>query len=125
MEPDETDFAERDEEFDRDLSSADGGRDLAVDLNQDSDLDDDVDIGIAVIGSRPVVVESDTEIDQQGELDQHADVYAEAGESGGHDMGVETEQRPEVDQRIDVDVEVSEEDGVIVVEVDAEVEDDL
>lgn len=137
MEPD--DKGERDLMVDQDgaddINEPDGENDdtvkdvddIDLDLRQDSELDDDVDIGVLVIGgSHPVIVELDTEIDQNGEMDQDADVDSDAGDEEGYDIGISGEQRPEVDQRIEVDVEVSEDDdGNIIVEIDAEVEDDV
>lgn len=97
-----------------------------IDLNQNSETGDDVDLGVSVIGSRPAVVELDLEVDQNGEMDQDADVASEMGDSAGRDIKVAAEQRPEVDQRIEVDVEVSAgDDGTILIEIDAEVEDDV
>ena len=46
-----------------------GGGNIGVDANQDSDLDDDIDLDVAIIAPRPVVVEIDTEFDQNGEMD--------------------------------------------------------
>ena len=100
-------------------------RDVDIGVDQDSEIDDDVDMGVSVIGSRPVIVEVDAEVDQNGEMDQDADIASETGDSGGREIEVAADQRPEVDQRIEVDVEVSEDDGIIVVEIDAEVEDDV
>lgn len=99
---------------------------LDIDIDQDGEIYDDVDMAVTVLGSRPVVVELDTEVDKGGELDQDTNTSSDTGGSGGgRDIDVAGEQRPEVDQRIDVDIEVSEDDGVVVIEIDAEVEDDV
>lgn len=116
----EIDFAD----FDDDLDD-EGSRNLDIDLDQDSRLENQDTIGVKVIGSRPVKVEVDTEIDQQGEMDQDEDVDVDAGGSGGRETSIRTEQRPEVDQRIDVDVEVSEKDGIVFIEVGARIEEDI
>ena len=46
---------------------------------KNSEIDDDVDLGVTVIGSRPAIVELDTEVDQNGEMDQDADVDSDVG----------------------------------------------
>ena len=71
MEPEESD------ESDRTVTEEAG--DLDIDLDQDSELSDDVDLGVTVIGSRPAIVEADTEVDQNGEMDQDADVDSDVG----------------------------------------------
>lgn len=96
-----------------------------IGVKQDSETGDDVDMDVSIIGARPVAVKFDTEIDQKGEIDQDTEVASDKGYSGGREIEVAAEQRPEVDQRIEVDVEVSEDDGIVVVEIDAEVEDDI
>lgn len=96
-----------------------------IGVKQDSETGDDVDMDVSIIGARPVSVKFDTEIDQKGEIDQDTEVASDTGDSEGREIEVEAEQRPEVDQRIEVDVEVSEDDGIIIVEIDAEVEDDI
>jgi hypothetical protein len=115
------DFTEHDDERDGEV-----GRNLDINLDQDSRLENRDNIGVKIIGSRPVEVEVDTEIDQNGEIDQDEDVDVDAGGgSGGRDASVRTQQRLEVDQRIDVDVEVSERDGVIFIEVGVDIEEDI
>ncbi|NGO52209.1 hypothetical protein [Allomesorhizobium camelthorni] len=117
----EIDFTQYDDDLD-----GDGGRSLDINLDQDSRLENDDAIGVKVIGSRPVKVELDTEIDQNGEIDQDEDVDVDAGGgSGGREASVRTQQRLEVDQRIDVDVEVSERDGVVFIEVGVDIEEDI
>jgi hypothetical protein len=117
----EIDFTEHDDDLDDE-----GGRSLDINLDQDSRLENSDTIGVKVIGSRPVGVEVDTEIDQNGEIDQDEDVDVDAGGgSGEREASVRTQQRPEVDQRIDVDVEVSERDGVVFVEVGVGIEEDI
>jgi hypothetical protein len=120
-ETEEIDFTEHDDDRDDE-----GGRNLDINLDQGSRLENGDTIGVKVIGSRPVGVEVDTEIDQNGEIDQDEDVDVDAGGgSGGREASVRTQQRPEVDQRIDVDVEVSERDGVIFIEVGVGIEEDI
>ena len=99
--------------------------DLAVDLDQRSETDDDVDLDVTIVGA-PASVELDAEIDQQGELDQDADIASDEGDSHGGNIAILGAQRPEVDQRIEVDVEISEgDDGEIIIEVDVDIEDDV
>lgn len=111
----------------RDISERDAQdpRDVGIGVNQASETGDDVDMEVSIIGSRPAIVKLDAEVDQSGEIDQDAEIASETGEPGGREIEVAADQRPEVDQRIEVDVEVSEDDGIVIVEIDAEVEDDV
>ncbi|MGB3389118.1 MAG: hypothetical protein WBA88_14140 [Pseudaminobacter sp.] len=118
MEPDGKDEATFDDERDSD----DAASMHDVDVREDTRIGDDVDIAVAVISPRPVDVRVNTEVDQNGEMDQDADVAAETGDGEGRAIGIGTEQRPEVEQATTLDAHIGDGPPGSTVEVDQDLE---
>jgi hypothetical protein len=119
------DFSDDDNQLDDGPSHARGGHQHPVNLNDDLHIDDKSGVGVTIIGSKPVVVALETNIDQNEDVNQNADVDVDKSGHGGHKYGVYVEQIAAIDQRIDVDVDISEDHGVIHIEIGVDLDTDI